>query len=181
MLARAHPTAKPDASSPGELGVSTSPGHQKLGRVFLVGHWPRLCAPNVGGLGSIVVGNWMPHATAESLQATTKVEDSAQTNKSEKYWRRVCPSPGFPGAPCPPPPGRGRWYPEWLTHHSTRLPGPPSRAPQMPLAESLNSSVILRPLQVYLLPTQHHLFRPPQASVQWDTVGYFSLLGMNVL
>ena len=115
----------------------TRPPKTGGGGTSLVGHWPRLRAPNVGALGSILGQGTrchMPQLRSCMPQQRWKILHS-QINNFEKYWRRVCPNPGFPDGPYPPP-GSRRWY-HSSRHRSQYTPAwpPPSRAPQMPLAE----------------------------------------------
>ena len=52
--------------------------------------------------------------------------------------------------------------PEWSTQTTVHTClAHPAEPPRCLWQKSLNSSVIFRPLQVYLLPTQHRLFHPP--------------------
>lgn len=89
------------------------------------------------------------------------------------------------------------WLPRWAlpttrqrtlvtrvvdTDHSTRLPGPPCRAPQMPLAEE---SKLLRDLQAPPGISASHTASPLPSTSQalsssLDTPGYFNLLGANI-
>lgn len=141
----------------------TRPPKTGGGGTSLVGHWPRLRASKVGALASILGQGTRchtPQLRACMPQRRWKILHS-QINKSEKYWRRVCPNPGFPDGPCPPP-GSGRWLPEWSTQTTVHAClAHPAEPPRCLWQKSLNSSVIFRPLRVYLLPTQHHLFHPP--------------------
>ena len=67
------------------------------------------------------------------------------------------------------------------TDHSTRLPGPPCRAPQMPLTEESKLRDLQAPPGMSASHTASPLPSTSQAlSSSLDTPGYFNLLGANI-
>lgn len=111
----------------------------------------------------------MPHATAESLQATTKVEDSAEANNLENAGGEY--DLALASQMRPAHHQDAALVPEWLTPQYTRLPWPTLQSPQMPLAEK---SKLLRDLKAppgvsasHSITSSVHLPGPPSVGHSW--------------